>query len=46
MYIGANNYTDYDPEYCDGEPCPRDCDRCWIADRILEEKGETDDAEN
>ena len=26
--IGANNYSDYDPEYCDGHWCPRDCERC------------------
>ena len=26
--IGMNNYSDYDPEWCDGHPCPRDCERC------------------
>ena len=26
--IGMNNYSDYDPKYCDGEFCPRDCDIC------------------
>ena len=28
MYIGANNYEDYDPQYCDGHYCPRDCEVC------------------
>ena len=28
MYIGANNYEDYDPAWCDGHECPRDCERC------------------
>lgn len=35
MYIGMNNYSMYDPAYCDGEPCPRDCDKCPVADKIL-----------
>lgn len=26
--IGANNYSDYDPDWCDGHYCPRDCERC------------------
>ena len=26
--IGANNCSDYDPEWCDGHHCPRDCERC------------------
>ena len=26
--IGANNYEDYDPSWCDGHHCPRDCERC------------------
>lgn len=36
--IVANNYLDYDPEYCDGQYCCRDCDKCLIADRIREDK--------
>lgn len=36
MYIGANNYSAYDPEFCDGHYCPRDCECCQIADKILE----------
>ena len=28
MYIGTNNYSDYDPKWCDGQFCPRDCDIC------------------
>ena len=28
MYVGMNNYQDYDPKYCDGHYCPRDCERC------------------
>ena len=31
-----NNYELYDPAYCDGNFCCRDCDRCPIADHILE----------
>lgn len=44
MYIGANNYTDYDPEYCDGHYCPRDCDGCPWADG-RPENGTADGAE-
>ena len=42
MYIGMNNYSQYDPDYCDGHFCCRDCECCPIADKILEyeEKGE------
>ena len=28
MYVGMNNYEDYDPKYCDGHYCPRDCEIC------------------
>ena len=28
MYVGMNNYEDYDPEWCDGHECPRDCENC------------------
>ena len=35
--IGANNYSDYDPEYCDGHFCPRDCDRCSYNEAEREE---------
>ena len=38
--IGMNNYEYYAPKYCDGNPCPRDCDRCPIADQILEAEEE------
>ena len=37
MYVGMNNYSEYNPEYCDGHYCPRDCDKCSIADKIREE---------
>lgn len=38
MYIGANDYTDYDPAYSDGHPCPRDCESCpYGADNREEE---------
>ena len=44
--IGMNNYELYDPDYCDGNPCPRDCDHCPIADKILEaEDCEPDDSQ-
>lgn len=26
----------YTPEICDGDYCPRDCDRCQKSDMILE----------
>ena len=35
---GGNNMSDlefYDPDYCDGNPCPRDCAHCPIADKII-----------
>lgn len=38
--IGANNYELYDPAYCDGHHCPRDCNICPIADEILDEMEE------
>lgn len=28
MYVGMNNYEDYDPKYCVGHFCPRDCEVC------------------
>lgn len=28
MYIGMNNYSDYDEEWCEGHYCPRDCEIC------------------
>lgn len=28
MYIGMNNYEDYDEEWCSGYYCPRDCEIC------------------
>lgn len=28
MYVGMNNYQDYDPKWCDGHFCPRDCEIC------------------
>jgi hypothetical protein len=34
--IGMNNYEYYDPKFCDGNPCPRDCDKCEIKEEILE----------
>lgn len=35
MYIGMNNYEYYTPEICDGHCC-RDCERCLIAQEIME----------
>ena len=35
MYIGANNYSAYDPKYCDGNYCCRDCETCPVADKII-----------
>lgn len=43
IFVGMNNYELYDPAYCDGHPCPRDCERCPIAEEILEEMGELDE---
>ena len=28
----------YTPEICDGDYCPRDCDRCWKRDLSIEEE--------
>lgn len=36
--IGANNYSDYDPEYCDGHFCPRDCEICGYREGNREEE--------
>lgn len=41
--IGMNNYSLYDPQFCDGQFCPRDCDRCNIAEEIMEAKGDDPD---
>lgn len=46
MYIGMNNYELYDPDYCDGNPCPRDCDKCPIAEHMIEEADEDGGKEN
>ena len=37
--MGASKWA-YDPERCDGQPCPGDCDRCtrWQHDEWLEEE--------
>ena len=43
MYIGMNNYSLYDPLYCDGRFCCRDCDRCKVAEQIMEDMGEDDE---
>lgn len=40
MYIGMNNYSLYNPAYCDGRFCPRDCDKCDIAEEIMEAEEE------
>ena len=40
MYIGANDYSQYDPKYCDGRYCCRDCDHCPIAEQMMEEVDE------
>ncbi len=40
MYIGMNNYADYDPAWCDGHFCPRDCEICTYR---AENRGEEDD---
>ena len=34
--IGADNYEYYDPAFCDGHYCCRDCDKCEIREEILE----------
>ncbi len=36
MYVGMNNYEYYTPEYCDGNFCCRDCEKCQIAEEIME----------
>lgn len=38
--IGANNYSDYDPAWCDGDFCPRDCDICGRNAANREESGD------
>ena len=43
MYIGMNNYSLYNPLYCDGRFCCRDCDKCPIANEIMEAEEEDAD---
>ena len=43
MYIGMNNYSLYTSEICDGHECPRDCDKCPWADKVLEAMDERTD---
>lgn len=38
--IGMNNYELYDPAWCDGHYCPRDCDHCQIAEKMMEDEDE------
>lgn len=38
--IGMNNYEYYDPEWCDGHYCCRDCEKCNIADEMMEAKAD------
>ena len=38
MYIGANDYSAYDPEFCDGRCCCRDCGVCPVAEVVLEKE--------
>lgn len=28
----------YNPDYCDGVPCPGNCDNCYIAEKIMEDE--------
>ena len=37
---GLKNIWAYDPERCDGDYCPMDCDICQKADGAAEEEGE------
>ena len=46
MYIGANDYSLYDPLICDGGECPRDCAHCWKADLILEMEAKADEVQH
>lgn len=34
------NVWAYDPEKCDGDYCPLDCDKCAKADEIIKEQEE------
>lgn len=38
--IGMNNYVYYDPDWCDGHYCCRDCEKCNIADEMMEAKAD------
>lgn len=35
----------YEPEICDGDFCPMDCDHCYKADEVLEYREEEEDAD-
>ena len=36
----SNTNWMYDPKFCDGEPCYKDCDNCPISEKILEAEQE------
>lgn len=35
----------YNPEICDGDFCPQDCDRCYKADACMEAAAEENDSD-
>lgn len=35
----------YNPEICDGGPCPQDCDRCYKAGACMEAAAEENDGD-
>lgn len=46
MEIGANDYSLYDPDICDGGFCPRDCSHCRKADIIIELEAKADEVQH
>lgn len=41
--VDLSDLYKYDPDICDGDFCPHDCDRCPKADREEEEDEEDDE---
>lgn len=39
-FVGSNNYSDYDPNWCEGHVCPRDCDGCPYSSEFREDPEE------
>lgn len=44
LNIGTDDYSEYDPEYCEGHYCPKDCSHCSYREELREGWDEEDDS--